>query len=164
MKKITQDPDQGMGNRPLQQGDIVNDPGDQLTGGPFLEKAQVEPVEVGVDPVAQVTDHALAHPFQEIGVDEVDHALEQKEQEQGERQQVEQPGVLVDKDLVQKRLDHVGLGRVEPGNHHHAHHGDDQLAQVWTQDAIQAGDDFPVAHALQPFSYFGAAVDTTSPG
>src|SRR5574340_718 len=96
----------------------------------LLEKTQLQVVQLSVNPVAQITDDTLAPPFQQVGVEEIKDPFDQEDRHQAQGQEIEQPGVALKKDLVQQRLDHVGLQGVEPAHHHHAAHGQQQLGVV----------------------------------
>jgi len=55
---------------------------DQFAGGMLVEKMKRHVMEVGVNLVAQVANHALADHLQEIGIHEKEEAFDEKNRNQ----------------------------------------------------------------------------------
>ncbi len=68
-----------------------------------------EGLEVTVEPLAQIGHDAQAHKAHEVGLAEIEEALDQEKEDDGHWKQNEHLRVLLQKDLVQGGLYQIGL-------------------------------------------------------
>ena len=107
-----------VGHDRLHAADVVGDAALDLAGAGLGEEAQGHLLEVGVDGVAQVLHDRLADAVVDVGLAHADEPADDRDGDHGHDGHVEQPEVL------------LGDGHVEQ-----------ELEQVWVDDAQQAGDD-----------------------
>jgi len=110
-EKILEYPSQSTGDRHLNKGGIINNPGDELSGRGGVEKRDRQRMDMRKYLFAQVSDNTLAQGVKKRVGEVVKNAFQQKNHDQDKREDVEHPAVFVNKNLIQKRFDHISLGR-----------------------------------------------------
>ena len=94
LEEVAQGADQGVGDRLLHQGDVGDDARDQGPGRHVVEERQRLAVDMLEDLDPQVADDRLADLFEEKVVEIVADALEEEDQDDDQRQDVEEEDVL----------------------------------------------------------------------
>ena len=140
----------GVGHHRLDAADVVGEAGLDLPGAGGGEEAQREPLEVGVEGVAQVLHQPLADAVDLVGLSDADSAGDHRDDDH-------QPGVDADqahvgppapagKEGVEDELDQDRVDDAEARGEDDQPHREDHLAAVRAEEAEHAAGEVAVGH------------------
>ena len=86
----------------------------------------------------QIGDHPQPHKIHQIGLEVIEDPLQQEENDDDEGKEKKFLCILVDEDLVQGRLDHVGLTTLQSRDEDHADHCNDEFAPIGSDEFKKA--------------------------
>src|SRR4030043_1515795 len=142
-----------IGDRSLDEIDIIGDPGDEDTGGCSGEEREGEVLKVVVKPLPDVGHHPQTNAVHQIGLAVIEEPFQEKEENDGNRKQKEHLHILLEQQVSEAKLDdnifydgrnslfleenpiqsgfnEEGLARRQKGNEDHTGHGQDQFYPV----------------------------------
>lgn len=142
-----------IGDRSLDEIDIIGDPGDEDAGGRSGEEGEGEILKVVIKPLPDISHHPQTDKVHQIGLTVIEGAFHEKEENDGNREQEEHLHILLEQqvsevkldddilydgwnsllfkeDAIHGWLDQEGLARRQEGNEDHTSHGQDQFDPV----------------------------------
>ena len=127
-----------IGDRALDEGDVVRDAGDDGAGGSLVEKGEGLHLEALEDEVPDVRDDLLSDEAHEVCLEVVAGALCEDEEDDAERDDEQHGAVLFEEYLVHDGLHQIGHEAVRAAHEGHEDHGEDELHPVRSQELKQS--------------------------
>ncbi len=142
-----------IGDRSLDEIHIIGNPGDEDAGGRSGEEGEGEILKVVVKPLPDVGHYPQTNEVHQIGLAVIEDPFQEKEENDGNREQKEHlhilleqqvsevkldddilydgwNSLLLEEDAIHGWLDQEGLARRQEGNEDHTGHGQDQFDPV----------------------------------
>ena len=102
--------------------DIIRDPGDEDSGRRFGEKGEGKVLEMVIESLPHVRYNPQADIVHQVSLTVIKDAFQEKEENDGNGEQIEHLRILFKKDIVKSRLDKECLAGCQEGDKEHTAH------------------------------------------
>ncbi len=129
-KGILEKAGDGIGDRSLDEVDIIGDPGDEDARGRFGKEGEGKALEMVVEFLSHIRYNPQTYKVHQVRLAVVEDSLEEKKQDDGDGQQEEHPRILLEEYIIQGRLHKKCLGSCQERDKNHTDHGKGQLNPI----------------------------------
>jgi hypothetical protein len=95
----------GIGDRSLNEVDIIRDPGDEDAGGCFSEKGEGKGLEMIVKFLPDIRDNLQTHKIHQVSLAVIKNTFQEKEEDDGRGEQKEHLHILLEEQIFEMKLD-----------------------------------------------------------